>query len=62
MRIVRASLNNNKVGELFLSGIKTNYKAIIRKTVRQKDRQIDPGDKIKSLEIDSHKYKVGSHK
>lgn len=31
-------LKNNKVWELFLSDTKTNYKTIIIKTVRQKDK------------------------
>lgn len=52
----------NKVGERLLVYIKTYYRAIIIKIGRQKDRQTDPGDKIRATETDSHKYKMDSCK
>lgn len=61
-RIAGAGVKNNKVGELLLVYIKTYYRAIIIKIGRQKDRQTDPGDKIRATETDSHKYKMDSCK
>lgn len=52
----------NKVGERLLVYIKTYYRAIIIKIGRQKDRQTDPGDKIRATETDPHKYKMDSCK
>lgn len=56
-RVANTALKNNKIEELTLLDFKANYKIMAIKIVWycQKNKHIDQWERMKSMEIDSHK-------